>query len=178
MPIIESSREIEPHVLLPPTRVAIPKITHQLTDTYLELESTDVGANLIMHARGIGSMIRRAFFPNKNVTQIGLTSPTTIHAGAYRFDVIGPDVDSAMKQIFHPYEVKKDPGVYMRQATIALCIGDVNISHTSFLSMIDDIYATTAKHRLYHELRGESPCPISVIRELGTFIPLPPTPTP
>lgn len=170
MPIIESSPDIEPHVLLPPARVAVPNIRDRLMDTHLELQSTDVGAELIMHPRGIGSILRRALRFNEGAAQISLTRPTTIHAGAYRFDVIGPDVNSEMKQIFHPYEVKKDPGVYMRQATIALCIGDVIISHTSFLSMIDDIRATTASHRLYHELRGEPPCPISVVRELGTLI--------
>ncbi len=172
MPIIESSREIEPHVLRPPTRVAIPKITHRLMDTHLELESTLAGANLIMHARGIGSIIRRAFNTNEHAVRIGLTSPTTIHAGTYRFDIVGPDVDSAMKQIFQPAEVAKKRGVYMRQATISHCQDTILLSRTSFLDLHHEIDNIKSAHQLFHESRGESPCPMNIILELGTFIPL------
>lgn len=176
MPIIQSTPESKPIIISPPTRIPIPEVLHsRLPRSVHELKSTPDGANLIIHSgHSVKEWLYKQLYGDHQETSIPLDTQTIINAGMYRFDVIGPDVDAAMKQLFQSPEIKKDRGTYMRQATIALCTGNVNISHTSFLSMIDDIYATTAKHRLYHELRHESPCPMNVIRELGTLIPLNP----
>lgn len=176
MPIIQSTPETEPTIIYHPNRIRIPEVLHsRLPRSIHELESTPDGANLVIQfGHSVKEWLHKQLYGEYQETIIPLDTHTTIHTGMYRFDVIGPDIDSEMKQLFQPREIKKIRGVYTRQATISHCQGTLLLSHASFLDLQHEIRTIQSEHRHFHESRGEPPCPINVIRELGTLVPFPP----
>ncbi len=134
MPIIQSTPETEPTIIYHPNRIRIPEVLHsRLPRSIHELESTPFGANLVIQSgHSVKSWLHRQLYGANQETIIPLDIQTTIHAGMYRFDVVGPDIDFAMKLLFQPNEIKNSRGVYTRQATISHCQGTLLLSHASF----------------------------------------------